>query len=542
LVANATGSITARAVTVTAASSTKGYDGTASSTATPTVTGGSLATGDTAAFTETFNNKNAGTGKTLTAAGSVSDGNGGHNYTVTFATVATGEIDARAVTVTAATNTKNYDGTTSAAAVPTVSSPGLVTGDTAAFTETYDTAAVGTGKTLTPAGSVSDGNGGANYAVTFVADTTGVILAQTSSTKLMITKTSSSTAASGHDLVYTITLTNAGSSPAQNVVITDTLASNVTYVSNLVSAGFTATTPAVGATGNVTFTDASFAAGAKATFTIVVQVGSTVASNTWVSNSVSVTSTTPLTTGSVTTASVKAQVNVAGAGLTGSSLGTGQTDLVITGTSGSDLIYVLPTTNNQILVIENGKILGPYAAPTGRIVVYSGNGNDMVYVSPLLHEASWIFGGAGNDTFYADSGNSVLVGGSGNNLLVSGSGKNLLIGGGGGRNVILGALGNNLEVGGGTAYNTNEAALAAIMAEWGSSDSYNTRVGRLNGTMTGGLNGSAVLNASTIQHGTNIDYLFGGIGQNAYFARETGALTARDYIFGQKSTEKVTDI
>ena len=41
--------------------------------------------------------------------------------------------------------------------------------------QTFDTATVGTGKTLTPAGSVSDGNGGANYAITFVSDTTGVI-------------------------------------------------------------------------------------------------------------------------------------------------------------------------------------------------------------------------------------------------------------------------------------------------------------------------------------------------------------------------------
>ena len=54
---NTTGSITPRAITVTAATSTKGYDGTTSSTATPTITGGSLATGDTAAFTETFDNR-----------------------------------------------------------------------------------------------------------------------------------------------------------------------------------------------------------------------------------------------------------------------------------------------------------------------------------------------------------------------------------------------------------------------------------------------------------------------------------------------------
>ena len=116
-----------------------------------------------------------GDGKTLTPGGSVNDGNGGANYTVSFVVNTTGQITVRAITVTAAANTKTYDGTTTAAATPTVTGGSLATGDTAAFTETYDTNAVGTGKTLTAAGSVNDGNGGANYAVTKIASTTGVI-------------------------------------------------------------------------------------------------------------------------------------------------------------------------------------------------------------------------------------------------------------------------------------------------------------------------------------------------------------------------------
>ena len=55
---NTTGSITPRPITVTAVASTKTYDGTTSSTAMPTITGGSLVAGDTAAFSETFDNKN----------------------------------------------------------------------------------------------------------------------------------------------------------------------------------------------------------------------------------------------------------------------------------------------------------------------------------------------------------------------------------------------------------------------------------------------------------------------------------------------------
>ena len=85
----------------------------------------------------------------------------------------------RAITVTAATNTKTYDGTILATATPAITSGNLAAGDTAALTETYDTANVGTGKTLTPAGSVSDGNGGNNYTVAFAANTTGAITART---------------------------------------------------------------------------------------------------------------------------------------------------------------------------------------------------------------------------------------------------------------------------------------------------------------------------------------------------------------------------
>jgi Ca2+-binding RTX toxin-like protein len=149
----------------------------------------------------------------------------------------------------------------------------------------------------------------------------------------------------------------------------------------------------------------------------------------------------------------------------------------------------------------------------------------------VLTEQSWIFGGAGNDVFYADGGNSVLVGGSGSNVLFSGRGYNILIGGSGGRDLILGTQGNNVEIAGSTNCDANEAALAAILAEWStnaSSANYAARV-------------AAIAAEMTISQGTGCDYLFGGIGQNTYFA-QTKSVLARDYIFGQKSSELVTQI
>ena len=175
-----TANITARAITVTAVTDTKVYDGTTTSAATPAITVGTLAPGDTANFTEAFGNKNVGTGKTLTPSGSVSDGNSGNNYAVTFAKNRTGVITARAITVTAVTDTKVYDGTTTSAATPAITVGTLAPGDTANFTEAFDNKNVGTGKRLTPSGSVSDGNSGNNYAVTFAKNRTGVITAERS--------------------------------------------------------------------------------------------------------------------------------------------------------------------------------------------------------------------------------------------------------------------------------------------------------------------------------------------------------------------------
>jgi hypothetical protein len=173
--ASATADITARAITVTAGTDTKVYDGTTSSDTVPTITSGSLAPGDSATWTQVYANKHVDTLKTLIPSGTVNDGSGGHNYTVTFVNDTTGVITARPITVTAGSDTKVYDGTTSSDTVPTITSGSLGTGDTATWTQTYDTKNIGTLKTLTPAGSVNDGNSGNNYSVTFVPVNTGTI-------------------------------------------------------------------------------------------------------------------------------------------------------------------------------------------------------------------------------------------------------------------------------------------------------------------------------------------------------------------------------
>ena len=134
-----TGEIDAEALTITAVTNTKTYDGTKSAAAMPTITSGTLASGDTANFIETYGTPNVGTGLTLTPSGTGERRQRRQQLHVHVRCRSTGEIDAEALTITAVTNTKTYDGTTSAAAMPTITSGTLASGDTANFIEKYST-------------------------------------------------------------------------------------------------------------------------------------------------------------------------------------------------------------------------------------------------------------------------------------------------------------------------------------------------------------------------------------------------------------------
>jgi hypothetical protein len=156
-------------ITVTAyAAQTKVY-GDADPGFTYTITAGSLLTGDSlSGALDRASGENVG----AYAIGQGSLVNA--NYTITFVPNDF-TITARPITVTAVTDTKVYDGTTDSTGVPTITSGSLAFSDSATWTQTFDSPSVGSAKTLTPAGTVSDGNGGANYEVTFVPDLTASI-------------------------------------------------------------------------------------------------------------------------------------------------------------------------------------------------------------------------------------------------------------------------------------------------------------------------------------------------------------------------------
>jgi hypothetical protein len=146
---------------------------------------------------------------------------------------------------------------------------------------------------------------------------------------------------------------------------------------------------------------------------------------------------------------------------------------------------------------------------------------------------------------------SVLIGGPGECNLYGGSGRNLLIAGTGRAGLAAGPAGDIL-IGGTTSYDSDtlsdQTALAYIMAEWGSADSYSTRIKKLQSG--GGLNGSYVLNSTTVFENNVIDGLYGHLqvsGNSLDWFIVGGApqgtkSTNSDLISGNVSGEKVTYI
>jgi trimeric autotransporter adhesin len=167
-------------LTISTGNVTRTYDGTTAAA------GSAVATGGTQLFdTDTlsggsfaFTGKDAGTGKTVTVAGvTVNDGNSGNNYNVTYVDNTSSTINKANLTISTGNVTKTYDGTTAAAGSALVTAGTLfgadaISGGSFAFTDNK----AGSGKTVTVAGvSVSDGNSGNNYNVTYAANTNSTI-------------------------------------------------------------------------------------------------------------------------------------------------------------------------------------------------------------------------------------------------------------------------------------------------------------------------------------------------------------------------------
>jgi hypothetical protein len=135
--------------------------------------------------------------------------------------------------------------------------------------------------------------------------------------------------------------------------------------------------------------------------------------------------------------------------------------------------FTAGTNPGEVQVKINNLPNGTYL-PTGRLVAFGGQGANIQVDSAIVLPA-WLYGG-GNGRLAGGSGNNVLVGGYGD-ALAGGVGRSLMIGPG--ANTMKSRGGQDLIIAGWTWYVYYEPALAAIMAEWTSSDDLATRVANL---------------------------------------------------------------
>ena len=208
--------------------------------------------------------------------------------------------------------------------------------------------------------------------------------------------------------------------------------------------------------------------------------------------------------------------------ITANAAGTSPVNAVLTGDvlsitggpDGDNIQLRLKRPTNQIIVQSDGTQIGSFdAAAVGTIEIQGFGGDDHIDIGPKITATTIIDGGAGNDKIMGGDGPNILLGGPGNDMLFAGAGRDILIGGDG-RDEMHGFSGDDILIGGSTAYDSNDAALLQIMAEWNSADSFNTRVSKL----SAGTGGLPILDSTTVFDDGVVDHLVGGPGLDWYFA------------------------
>jgi PKD repeat protein len=215
-------------------------------------------------------------------------------------------------------------------------------------------------------------------------------------------------------------------------------------------------------------------------------------------------------------------------------------DLAVGGTAdGDDHIILTTASGSQITAKLNGATLGTFA-PTGRLLAFGQAGDDDIQVSGSLTLPAWLDGGDGDDRMHGGGGHDVLLGGAGADLLIGGQGRDLLIGGTGADRVI-GNADDDILISGFTAYDASVIALASIMDEWTSGQSFADRVAALEtGVGTGNayrLQVSGAASEVTVYDDAAQDVMTGGAGLDWFIFNADGS--ARDSVTDMSTYESM---
>ncbi len=337
----------------------------------------------------------------------------------------------------------------------------------------------------------------------------------------------------GGAIGYTITVTNNGPNDASAVTLSDTLPAGLTFGVQKQTSGPTFSLSHNGNT--ISGTIATLASGAAATIVVVADVGLSTASGAVFTNTATVATSSVDPTSQNNTATVSSTAIMTGVMLTPDPLDASKNELVVGGTVKADSVSFLSAAGGKVSVTMDGKSYGSYAV-TGRLVAYGQTGNDLISVAPTIHLDAYLYAGSGNCQLVGGAGNNVLVGGSGANVLIGGPGHNLLIAGTGPSKlystrvgVAVGANSGSILIGGTTDFDHNDAALAAIMQEWGSGDTYATKVSKIKT----GVGAGFALSSTTVHQTAAHDQLFASTGMDWFLAP-----SAFDQVLGVSAKKK----
>jgi Ca2+-binding RTX toxin-like protein len=172
---------------------------------------------------------------------------------------------------------------------------------------------------------------------------------------------------------------------------------------------------------------------------------------------------------------------------------------------------------------------------SGTDTLYGGTGNDWIDAGPDGDTADGgagddlVRGGAGADNLKGSTGNDIILGEAGTDKLYGGADRDILAGGMD-ADYVSGEDGDDIVIGGRTNYDTQDAApfgasdtaLLALMAEWGSANTFALR----RSNMIAGVGPGSIyqLNTSTILNGDNArDTLLGSLGADWMFQATSGS-------------------
>jgi ELWxxDGT repeat protein len=202
----------------------------------------------------------------------------------------------------------------------------------------------------------------------------------------------------------------------------------------------------------------------------------------------------------------------------------------IDGGAGND--WLLGGNNDDRMVgnIGDDKLEGQ----SGHDVLDGGVGNDGLYGS---FGNDILRGFTGDDTLDGGDGDDFAFGDVGNDLLLGGNGRDILIGGLGADRLNTTSIpgsdaGDDILIGGNYNQSNNDVAIRALLAVWGSTNTYTNRVKALRDT---GANGGAYkLNSGSVTDDNTADTFFGGASIDWYFAETTSGAA------GVESTDSIT--